>query len=299
MAAASLRQSDLRTAITHARMLTEASLFGQSAFLTADAAWTVAQVIEADRGTDAAHPAVTAIADPAQAGWDLLAVQPAAAAWLVRYLLPRGDRRAARRVAEAACLLAARNEEYPALRAAALHATGLLHAEPGRLLQAAAGHAHPWAAASAREDAGALLAARPASRASAVTALEQAMDGYHALGATYDLNRARSRLHQLGRRYHYARWSVRPSHPCDNLTDTEARVVGLVAQGLTNIQIGRQMYLSQHTIAFHLKRIFKKLGVSSRGELTSHWHHLTSRTPQDPDRENGGIRSGVEVDYLR
>jgi DNA-binding CsgD family transcriptional regulator len=63
----------------------------------------------------------------------------------------------------------------------------------------------------------------------------------------------------------------RPSRPTQgwaSLTDSERRVVNLVAHGMTNRQAAAAAYLSRHTIDFHLRRAFRKLNVSSRVELT-------------------------------
>ncbi len=53
----------------------------------------------------------------------------------------------------------------------------------------------------------------------------------------------------------------------DLLSKREADVVGYLAEGLTNREIGERLRLSQHTIKNHMFRIFDKLGVSSRIEL--------------------------------
>jgi len=54
----------------------------------------------------------------------------------------------------------------------------------------------------------------------------------------------------------------------DNLlTPREEQVVALVAEGLGNRQIARELNLSEHTIKKYLFRIFEKLGISSRVEL--------------------------------
>ena len=37
--------------------------------------------------------------------------------------------------------------------------------------------------------------------------------------------------------------------------------------GLTNRQVASRIFLSQHTVAFHLRKVFRKLGISSRLEL--------------------------------
>ena len=47
----------------------------------------------------------------------------------------------------------------------------------------------------------------------------------------------------------------------------EEQVVGLVAEGLSNREIARELQLSEHTIKKYLFRIFDKLGISTRVEL--------------------------------
>ena len=51
------------------------------------------------------------------------------------------------------------------------------------------------------------------------------------------------------------------------LTPREEQVVALVAEGLGNREIARELNLSEHTIKKYLYRIFEKLGISSRVEL--------------------------------
>jgi DNA-binding CsgD family transcriptional regulator len=52
------------------------------------------------------------------------------------------------------------------------------------------------------------------------------------------------------------------------LTSTERTVAQLAVEGLTNRQIGEQIFLSRHTIDFHLRHVYGKLGVKSRVSLT-------------------------------
>jgi DNA-binding CsgD family transcriptional regulator len=54
----------------------------------------------------------------------------------------------------------------------------------------------------------------------------------------------------------------------DSLTETERSVTELVAQGLTNREVGERLFVSRHTVDFRLRCIFRKLGLSSRVELT-------------------------------
>jgi DNA-binding CsgD family transcriptional regulator len=53
------------------------------------------------------------------------------------------------------------------------------------------------------------------------------------------------------------------------LTRSERGVALLAAEGLSNRQIGERLFISQHTVARHLSRVFTKLGVRSRTELVT------------------------------
>jgi DNA-binding CsgD family transcriptional regulator len=55
----------------------------------------------------------------------------------------------------------------------------------------------------------------------------------------------------------------------DRLTGREVQVARLVARGLSTNEIASTLFVSGHTVRDHLKAIFQKVGVSSRGELTS------------------------------
>jgi DNA-binding NarL/FixJ family response regulator len=52
-----------------------------------------------------------------------------------------------------------------------------------------------------------------------------------------------------------------------DLTDTQRMVAELVIDGLTNRGVGAQLFLSPHTVDFHLRQIYRKLGIRSRVEL--------------------------------
>jgi DNA-binding CsgD family transcriptional regulator len=61
----------------------------------------------------------------------------------------------------------------------------------------------------------------------------------------------------------------RPGRGWESLTPTEIRVVELVAEGLTNPQIGERMFISRGTVKVHLSHIFAKLGIATRAELAA------------------------------
>lgn len=50
-------------------------------------------------------------------------------------------------------------------------------------------------------------------------------------------------------------------------TDRELEIVALVAEGLSNREIGERVYLSEYTIKTHLQRINKKVGTDCRTRL--------------------------------
>ncbi|SHE94209.1 helix-turn-helix transcriptional regulator [Streptoalloteichus hindustanus] len=58
----------------------------------------------------------------------------------------------------------------------------------------------------------------------------------------------------------------------DGLNDTERRIASLVGQGLTNRQVAARVFLSPHTVNYHLRQIFRKLEVRSRVELARFAH---------------------------
>ena len=57
--------------------------------------------------------------------------------------------------------------------------------------------------------------------------------------------------------------------PPANLTRREEEVAALVARGFTNRQIASELSISEHTVATHLRRILKKLGLQSRAQIGS------------------------------
>jgi DNA-binding CsgD family transcriptional regulator len=85
------------------------------------------------------------------------------------------------------------------------------------------------------------------------------------------------------------------------LTPREVEVTRLIARGLSTDETASALFLSRHTIRDHLKAIFEKVGVSSRGELTSrlfaeHYHGpledaIHATRDRVADRMSAGVAS--------
>jgi DNA-binding NarL/FixJ family response regulator len=58
----------------------------------------------------------------------------------------------------------------------------------------------------------------------------------------------------------------------DGLSPREVQILGLVAQGFSNRQLGTALSISEHTAANHVRSILRKTGCANRTEAASYYH---------------------------
>jgi DNA-binding CsgD family transcriptional regulator len=104
---------------------------------------------------------------------------------------------------------------------------------------------------------------RERRRTDARDQLRDAHGMFEAMGAAGFAERARRELNATGET---ARKRV-PAARDDELTAQEALIARLARDGLSNPEIGTRLFLSAHTVQYHLRKIFLKVGVTSRSQL--------------------------------
>lgn len=189
-----------------------------------------------------------------------------AAVLLVRGALACGDHGRAVQLAQATAGMAQAAPDDGDIVAAAAHARGLIEHDRSMLDRAACAYTAPLARAQATEDAGRAYSAS-GDPGEAVTRLRKAYEQYEQQDCADGMARVRSQLREAGVRVRHWGRANRPDFGWASLTDTERRIADLVAQGLSNREVAGQLFLSAHTVAFHLRHIFWKLDISSRVQL--------------------------------
>ncbi|HEX3830612.1 MAG TPA: AAA family ATPase [Solirubrobacteraceae bacterium] len=103
---------------------------------------------------------------------------------------------------------------------------------------------------------------RERRRVDAREQLRTAFELFNAMGIEAFAGRAERELLATGERVR-----TRTVETRDELTAQEAQVARLARDGLSNAEIGTRLFISQHTVAYHLRKTFTKLVITSRSEL--------------------------------
>jgi DNA-binding CsgD family transcriptional regulator len=233
------------------------------------AAWPSALITEAD-GQLARALAILSSAWDTCVSSGMTLEYPAVGADLVRLMLAVRDAERARDISAAVSDVASGND-VPWMTGSALHCQGLIEDDATILEAAAAAYARGsrrLQVAFACEDAGAAYA-RHGRIDCARPLLDQAISIYERLGATRDLARAEAVLREAGIRRGRRGPRDRPRFGWRSLTPAEQTIATLVAQGLSNPQIGDRLYVSRRTVQTHLAHMFAKLDITSRAQLAA------------------------------
>ena len=180
-----------------------------------------------------------------------------------------GDAGLRARVLHATEVLERERPAIPLFSGVAQHARGILEGDAQALVTATdvlQSSSRPLLYAAAAEDAGAELAHTNRS-GEAVDQLNAAFDTYLGHEALADARRVGRELRRLGVERRIVS-QPRPKTGWDSLTDSELRVVNLIAAGVTNRDVATQLHLSLHTVKNHVHNAFAKLGINSRAQLT-------------------------------
>ena len=95
--------------------------------------------------------------------------------------------------------------------------------------------------------------------------LRRAADIFDVVEAPAFAQRARNELEATGERS-----EQRQTRSGTDFTTQELTVAQLAASGHTNAEIGATMFISVNTVDYHLRKVFAKLGISSRRQLADH-----------------------------
>ena len=115
---------------------------------------------------------------------------------------------------------------------------------------------------------------REGQRIEAREQLRTAHDMFAGIGMEAFAERARRELIATGETVR-----KRGTETVNTLTAQETLIARLARDGLTNPEIGTRLFLSPRTVQYHLRKIFTKLGITSRGELPAALARLGQDSP--------------------
>ena len=119
---------------------------------------------------------------------------------------------------------------------------------------------------------------REQRRVDAREQLHTAVDMLSTMGVEAFADRARRELLATGETVRKRRVETR-----GDLTAQEAQIARLAHDGLTNPEIGAQLFISPRTVEYHLRKVYPKVDVSSRKQLRRALAGMPSRTAGESD----------------
>lgn len=234
----SLYLGDLPAAIGHVERM-HADLAGCQAVLqSAQYAWTDILVTARKDGPRAAVELLTGTYGHLPTQRSLYIEDPSSAAFLVRLARDVGDDDLKRSVLDTVDGLAADNPDFSIVGLTAMHANALAESDTATLAHIIVESPDPVSVALATEELARLYAAQTPAR------WRKSISEPSEEGSSPQM---------------FTCWS--------RLSEMEQRISYLVSVGLTNRQIARRVHLSAHTVNYHLRKIYRKLGINTRVEL--------------------------------
>ncbi|WP_025619963.1 helix-turn-helix transcriptional regulator [Salinispora cortesiana] len=266
LAHVALRRGNPALAATHLKPLEGEGPQRSSSPWQAECLLLQAQLAEVNDGPAAALEVLAETGAQPITPREIVLEDPAVAAWWVRCALTADQPQIAGAVVDTIEHLSRLNPDTPALLAAATHARALAEADTDGLAEAGRLHRNPWAQVATAEDRARIFLFQE-NHESAVVELDRAMNAYARFGAEREAARVRAQLRGLGVCRRHWKHAKRPESGWESLTETERKVAELVAGGLTNQQAADRLFISPHTVGFHLRQIYRKLGIRSRAAL--------------------------------
>ncbi|CAL9376258.1 hypothetical protein SUDANB176_00969 [Streptomyces sp. enrichment culture] len=234
----SLYLGDLPAAIEHVERMHTDLTRGQAVLESAQYAWTDILVTAKKDGPRAAVELLSGTYGHLPTQRSLYIEDPSSAAFLVRLARDVGDGNLKRDVLDTVDGLVGDNPGISIVGLTAMHANALADSDPAALAHIIVESPDPVSVALATEELAKLYAAQTPAR------WRQAISP--PAGEAFSLQNVTC-------------WS--------RLSEMEQRISYLVSVGLTNRQIARRVHLSAHTVNYHLRKIYRKLGINTRVEL--------------------------------
>lgn len=234
----SLYLGDLPAAIEHVERMHTDLTRCQGVLLSAQYAWTDILVTAKKDGPRAAVELLSGTYGHLPTQRSLYIEDPSSAAFLVRLARDVGDSELKRSVLDTVDGLAGDNPGFQIVGLTAMHANALADSDTAALAHIIVESPDPVSVALATEELATLYAAQaPARWRKTISPPSEDTSSLRNLTC----------------------WS--------RLTEMEQRISYLVSVGLTNRQIARRVHLSAHTVNYHLRKIYRKLGINTRVEL--------------------------------